>query len=343
MGTLYEWLARPLLFQLDPETAHHLTLRLLGWLSRMPWIWDLLAVESGRDISKDLFGLHFPNPVGLAAGLDKNGVALPAWAGLGFGFAEVGTITAEQQAGNPKPRIFRVQEEQALINRLGFNNDGAERIAARLEALKKSGRWPRIPIGINLGKSKIIPLEEAAEDYCRAFRALSHLGDYFVLNVSSPNTPGLRRLQERDAIANLFSAVRREAGAKAVLVKIAPDLNWSQVEDVLQIAEKHELAGIIATNTTIDQAAIAQRSRKEGGLSGLPLREKAMEMLQFVKRRSALPVISVGGIMNAEEARRRLDAGADLVQIYTGLIYRGPALIREILEQVPSQSLQPRG
>jgi len=343
MGTLYEWLARPLLFRLDPETAHHLTLRLLGWLSRMPWIWDLLAVESDRVISKDVFGLHFPNPVGLAAGLDKNGVALPAWAGLGFGFAEVGTITSLPQDGNPKPRIFRVRENQALINKLGFNNDGAERVASRLEALKTSGRWPRIPIGINLGKSKIIPLEEAAEDYCRAFRTLSHLGDYFVLNVSSPNTPGLRRLQERDAIGDLFAAVRRQAGAKAVLVKIAPDLNWSQIEDVLQIAENHELAGIIATNTTIDQATIAQRSRRDGGLSGLPLRERAMEILRFVKRRSALPIISVGGIMNAEEARRRLDAGADLVQIYTGLIYRGPALIREILEQIPSQSLQPRG
>jgi dihydroorotate dehydrogenase len=296
-------------------------------------------------LSKTLFGLHFPNPVGLAAGLDKNAVALPAWAGLGFGFAEVGTITSHRQDGNARPRIFRIPESEALINRLGFNNDGAERVALRLGALKESGRWPRIPIGINLGKSKIIPLEAAAEDYCRAFRSLSHLGDYFVLNVSSPNTPGLRRLQERDAIKALFSIVCQEAGGKPVLVKIAPDLEWHQVEDVLNMAESHGLAGVIATNTTIDHTAIAERFRTEGGLSGLPLARKAMEVLQFVKRESKLPVISVGGIMSADEAIHRLDAGADLVQIYTGFIYRGPSLIREILKKIStgSTALEPPG
>lgn len=345
MGIIYERLGRPLLFRLDPETAHHFAIGCLELSSRIPWIWRLIPTPLDKDISKDLFGLHFPNPIGLAAGFDKNAVALPAWAGLGFGFAEVGTITSLQQDGNPKPRIFRIPESEALINRLGFNNEGAERIALRLETLKKSGRWPKIPVGVNLGKSKIIPLEAAAEDYSRAFRSLAHLGDYFVLNVSSPNTPGLRLLQERDAIKELFSAVHREAKGKPLLVKIAPDLEWQQLEDVLDMAESQGLAGVIATNTTIDHNAIPVRFRTEGGLSGLPLQRRAMEVLEFVRRRSKLPVISAGGIMSAEEALRRLDAGADLLQIYTGFIYRGPGLVREILKKisVKSESLEPPG
>jgi dihydroorotate dehydrogenase len=338
MGAIYERFVRPLLFRFDPEMAHHLAIRCLQLASLMPSIWRLVQIEPDPKSSKHLFGLHFPNPVGLAAGFDKNAVALPAWAGLGFGFAEVGTITSIKQDGNPKPRIFRIAESEALINRLGFNNEGAERVAMRLEALRKSGRWPEIPVGINLGKSKIIPLEAAAEDYSRAFRSLSHLGDYFVLNVSSPNTPCLRQLQERDAIQNLFSVVRRQAGGKAILVKIAPDLDWHQMENVLEIAESHDLAGVIATNTTTDHNAVPSQFRTEGGLSGLPLQKRAMEVLQFVKQRSKLPVISVGGIMNADEALRRLDAGADLVQIYTGLIYRGPGLIREILKRIHAET-----
>jgi dihydroorotate dehydrogenase len=338
MGAMYERFVRPLLFLLDPETAHHLAIRCFQLSSLTPSIWRLVPTEPEPKFSKHLFGLHFPNPVGLAAGFDKNAVALPAWAGLGFGFAEVGTITSIKQDGNPKPRIFRIAESEALINRLGFNNEGAERIAVRLNALKKSGRWPEIPVGINLGKSKIIPLEAAAEDYCRAFRSLSHLGDYFVLNVSSPNTPGLRQLQERAAIRELFSVVRHEAGGKPILVKISPDLDWRQTENVLEMAESNDLAGVIATNTTTDHNAIPAQFRTEGGLSGLPLRRRAMEVLQFVKQRSKLPVISVGGIMSADEALRRLDAGADLVQIYTGFIYRGPGLIREILKRIHAES-----
>jgi dihydroorotate dehydrogenase, subfamily 2 len=338
MGAIYERLIRPLLFRLDPETAHHLAIRGLQLSSLTPLFWRLVQIKPNPKFTKDLFGLHFPNPVGLAAGFDKNAVALPAWAGLGFGFAEVGTITSMKQDGNPKPRIFRIAESEALINRLGFNNEGADGVALRLEALKQSGRWPEIPVGINLGKSKIIPLEAAAEDYCRAFRSLSHWGDYFALNVSSPNTPGLRQLQERDAIQELFSVVRHEAGEKPVLVKIAPDLDWRQMENVLEMAESHHLAGVIATNTTIDHNAVPAQFRTEGGLSGSPLQRKAMEVLQFVKQRSKLPVISVGGIMSADEALRRLDAGADLIQIYTGLIYRGPGLIREILKRIHTES-----
>jgi dihydroorotate dehydrogenase len=338
MDTIYERFVRPLLFRVDPETAHHWAIRGLQLSSLTPSLWRLVQIKPDPKFSKRLFGLHFPNPVGLAAGFDKNAVALPAWAGLGFGFAEVGTITSMKQDGNPKPRIFRIAESEALINRLGFNNEGAERVARRLEALKKSGRWPEIPVGINLGKSKIIPLEVAPEDYCRAFRSLSHWGDYFVLNVSSPNTPGLRQLQERDAIQELFSAVQYEAGGKPVLVKIAPDLDWHQMERVLDMAESHGLAGVVATNTTTDHNAVPAEFRTEGGLSGSPLRRRAMEVLQFVKQRSKLPVISVGGIMSADEALRRLDAGADLVQIYTGLIYRGPGLIREILKRIYAES-----
>ena len=343
MAKIYERVARPVFFRLDPETAHHLAIRCLQLSSLTPSIWRLVQTKADPKFSKDLFGLHFPNPVGLAAGFDKNAVALPAWEGLGFGFAEVGTITSIKQDGNPRPRIFRIAESEALINRLGFNNEGAERVGLRLEALKKSGRWPKIPIGINLGKAKIIPLEAAAEDYCRALRPLLPLGDYFVLNVSSPNTPGLRQLQERDAIQELFSAVRHEARGKPILVKIAPDLDWRQMENVLETAENRGLAGVIATNTSIDHNAVSAQFRTEGGLSGLPLRRRAMEVLQFVKQRSKLPVISVGGIMSADEALRRLDAGADLLQIYTGLIYRGPGLIRAILKRisVESNALEP--
>jgi dihydroorotate dehydrogenase len=345
MGSIYERLVRPFLFQLDPETAHHLAVRCLELSSLAPSIWQLVQAKPDPRLSKDLFGLHFPNPIGLAAGFDKNAVALPAWAGLGFGFAEVGTITSVAQDGNPRPRIFRIPESEALINRLGFNNEGAERIALRLEGLKKSGRWPRIPVGINLGKSRTVPLQKAAEDYARAFKSLSDLGDYFVLNVSSPNTPGLRQLQERNAIKELFSVVGSEAAGKPVLVKIAPDLDWRQIESVLEMAESQGLNGVIATNTTTDHTAIPDRFRTEGGLSGLPLRRRSMEVLQFVKERSKLPVISVGGIMSAEEALRRLDLGADLVQIYTGLIYRGPGLIRDILRRIPTEleSLEPPG
>ncbi len=345
MGLIYERLLRPLLFLIDPETAHHLAIRLLEFSSLAPWVWRFIPTRAEQGTGKDLFGLHFPNPIGLAAGLDKNAVALPAWAGLGFGFAEVGTITSHQQDGNPKPRIFRIPESEALINRLGFNNEGAERIALRLEALKRGGRWPNIPIGINLGKSKTTPLEAAAEDYRRAFHTLSHLGDYFALNVSSPNTPGLRLLQHREAIEELFSVVHAEANGKPLLVKIAPDLDWQQIEDVLEIAERHQLGGVIATNTTIDHSSIPERLRTEGGLSGTPLQRRAVEVLEFVKQRSKLPVISVGGIMSADEAVRRLDAGADLVQIYTGLIYRGPSLIREILRRLSERpkSAEPPG
>jgi dihydroorotate dehydrogenase len=281
-----------------------------------------------------LFGLTFPNPVGLAAGFDKNGVAIPAWAALGFGFVEVGTVTAKPQPGNPKPRIFRYPEQQALINRLGFNNDGADVVAARLRALRETGRWPATPVGINLGKSKVTPLEQAVDDYLYSFRLLAPLADYIVLNVSSPNTPGLRSLQEHDALEQLLRAIRDEnAGAsKPILLKIAPDLSLIDLERIIATCEQNGIAGIIATNTTLDHSAISKSQDQSGGLSGRPLREKSTEFVRAIRAHSQLPIIASGGIADAASAREKLAAGAQLLQVYTGYVYRGPGLLREIVD-----------
>jgi dihydroorotate dehydrogenase len=328
---LYDRFLKPILFSMDPETVHEMAITTLNTLSRFPWLLELVPRAGDHGLSKELFGIRFPNPVGLAAGFDKNGMALPAWAALGFGFIEIGTITAQAQVGNPRPRIFRIPEAEALINRLGFNNQGVEKIAVRLEELHQSSNWPSIPVGINLGKSKIVPLEEAPDDYVRSFQRLKGLGDYFVLNVSSPNTPGLRKLQEEAAIRQLFKAIQRQnQGGKPLLVKIAPDLALEQLDQILTLANEFQLAGIIATNTTINQETIPENKRQTGGLSGKPLRTRALEILRHIKRNSSLPVIAVGGIMSAEDAKERFDSGAELVQIYTGFIYRGPRLVREI-------------
>jgi dihydroorotate dehydrogenase len=244
---------------------------------------------------------------------------------------EAGTITARAQPGNPKPRIFRVPEYAAVINRLGFNNDGADTVAARLQRLQESGRWPRIPVGINIGKSKVTPLEEATADYLLSFQRLYPFGDYFVLNVSSPNTPGLRALQDRAALDELLEHIQgRNAHGKPVLVKIAPDLEWAAIEEILGLAEQHAVAGLIATNTTIDQGALPAQFRRQGGLSGAPLRQRSTEIVRFIAERSAIPLIAVGGVMSADDALEKFDAGAALVQLYTGFIYEGPALIGEI-------------
>jgi dihydroorotate dehydrogenase len=330
---MYERFLKPILFSIDPELAHELAIATLAKLSHLRWLLDTVPRPGHERPGKEVFGLHFPNPVGLAAGFDKNGVAIPAWEALGFGFMEIGTITALGQLGNPRPRIFRVPEMAALINRLGFNNQGAEKIAIRLEELRRASHWPRIPVGINIGKSKIVPLEEAVSDYLRSFQRLQRLGDYFVLNVSSPNTPDLRKLQEKAAIGELFGAIQRVNQGKPLLVKIAPDLTFAQLDDILTLAVEYRLAGVIATNTTTDQQAIPEHRRQQGGLSGKPLRMRSLEILRHLKKQSSLPVISVGGIMNEDDAKMRFDAGAELVQIYTGLIYRGPGLVRRIVKQ----------
>jgi dihydroorotate dehydrogenase len=332
----YERIVRPILFSLDPEAAHHLAVGSLRLASRLPFVLHALSTFAASTSPKTLFGLRFPNPVGLAAGFDKNGVALPALAALGFGFIEIGTVTAKAQPGNPRPRIFRYPQMEALINRLGFNNDGADAVAVRLGSLRRSGRWPEIPIGINIGKSKVTPIEEAADDYLYSFGLLHEFADYIVLNVSSPNTPGLRSLQVHDALTQLLRVVhqKNQTTRKPVLLKIAPDLSLSDLEQVIATSEEHGIAGIIATNTTLDHSAIPTALDQAGGLSGRPLREKSTELVRAIVARSRLPVIASGGISDAASAREKLEAGAQLLQVYTGYVYRGPGLVREIVENL---------
>ncbi|MEV4628713.1 quinone-dependent dihydroorotate dehydrogenase [Micromonospora sp. NPDC049523] len=329
---IFERVVRPALFRLgggDAETAHEWTLHRLAALSGRPAA--LAALRSAYAVSapRRVFGLDFPNPVGLAAGMDKNGVALPAWPALGFGFVEVGTVTAHAQPGNPRPRLFRLPQSTAVINRMGFNNDGAQALAHRLAA----GPALRVPLGISLGKSKVTPLDDAVGDYVASYRALREHGDYFAVNVSSPNTPGLRALQDRAHLDALLDAL---VGEKPVLVKIAPDLTEPAIAELLRVCLDRGAAGVIATNTTLGRGGLAAadepRGTETGGLSGRPLTVRAREVVSFVHRETggALPVIGVGGIMDPDDANRLFDAGASLVQLYTGFIYRGPGLARAI-------------
>src|SRR5215471_9259495 len=282
MKSLYERVVKPLLFSLDAETAHRVTIELLRGASHFDLALRVLTFFQPPSKPKTLFGLTFPNPIGLAAGLDKNGVALPAWAALGFGFIEIGTVTARAQPGNPKPRIFRLPEQRALINRLGFNNDGADAMAHRLAALRESRRWPAVPVGINIGKSRATPLEQATDDYLYSFRLLRDFADYIALNVSSPNTPGLRELQEPQRLSELLRAIGREpeAATKPVIVKISPDLSSTELEAVLAVCQENAVAGVIATNTTIDHSSVPPALDEEGGLSGAPLREKSTALVR---------------------------------------------------------------
>jgi dihydroorotate dehydrogenase len=312
-------------------------------LAVTPW-----HTEPDPRLAREVFGVRFPNPVGLAAGFDKNAMVLPAWEKLGFGFVEAGTITARGQPGNPRPRIFRLPEQKGLINRMGFNNDGAEAVAARLARLKAAGAWPRAPIGLNIGKTKVTPIENASEDYLFSFEKLFPYADYFVLNVSSPNTPGLRALQGADALNELLGAVQRRNGelsrggsAKPVLLKIAPDLEYAQIEEILALLQQHQLAGIVATNTTLDHACVPEALRQQGGLSGLPVRARSTEIVRFIAGRTKLPIIAVGGIHEADAAMEKFDAGASLVQLYTGFVYEGPALIRRICDALLARATAP--
>lgn len=333
----YQRIIRPLLFRMEAEDAHHLAMGMLERISRIPPVLRLIRSQLGVRKPVELFGLTFANAVGLAAGFDKNALALPAWAALGFGFIEIGTITAQAQPGNPRPRLFRYPRARAVINRMGFNNDGADAVAARLENWRASGLWPRVPVGINIGKSKVTALENAVDDYLYSFERLRGFADYFVLNVSSPNTPGLRQLQERDALDALLAAVQRknqEAASRPVLLKIAPDLTWEQIEEILALVSGHKLAGIIATNTTLDHSSIQQWGDQQGGLSGAPLDARSTEIVEFIARRTETPVIAAGGVMDADAARRKFDAGAKLVQVYTGYIYQGPTLPADIVRSL---------
>jgi dihydroorotate dehydrogenase len=319
---IYERVLRPLLFSVDPERAHHFALailRVIGPILPKP-------VEATAPVS--VFGLTFRHRVGLAAGFDKNGLALPAWEALGFAFVEIGTVTAHAQPGNARPRIFRYPKQEALVNRLGFNNDGADVIAARLRKLRESGRWPHIPIGINIGKSRATPLERATDDYLYTFRKLRDHADYIALNISSPNTPGLRELQRAEQLNELLRALSPERGDKPLLVKIAPDLEHTALDELVSICEQNNVSGIIATNTTLDHSAIP--NDEQGGLSGAPLRGKSTAVVRHIAGRTTLPVVGCGGVFDIASAREKIEAGAKLLQIYTGFIYRGPSLVHEL-------------
>ncbi|MEV4639024.1 quinone-dependent dihydroorotate dehydrogenase [Actinoplanes sp. NPDC049548] len=326
--TIFETAVRPVLFRVgggDAEKAHEFTLHRLAGLGAGTRA--LLRRRYAVSSPVEVFGVRFPNPVGLAAGMDKNGVALPAWPALGFGFVEVGTVTAKAQPGNDKPRLFRLRDSEAVINRMGFNNAGAAALAERLQALGPLG----IPLGISLGKSKVTPLEEAVQDYLTSYELLHPYADYIAVNVSSPNTPGLRTLQDKSAIAALLGAL---VGKTPVLVKIAPDLSESAIAELLEVCLAYGAAGVIATNTTLSRDGLAAgdqpRAAEAGGLSGRPLTERARKIVHFVHEETGgrLPIIGVGGIVEADDAARMFDAGASLVQLYTGFIYRGPALVR---------------
>jgi dihydroorotate dehydrogenase len=320
----YERLLRPLLFALDPETAHHLALAFLRATG------PLLPKSADTTSPVSAFGLNFRHRIGLAAGLDKNGVALAAWEALGFSFVEIGTVTAQAQPGNPRPRIFRYPKERALINRLGFNNDGAEVIANRLTELRDRGGWPGIPVGINIGKSRVTPIERAVEDYLFSFRKLRAQADYIALNVSSPNTPGLRELQGGERLDELLRAMNSERGNLPLLVKIAPDLETAAVDELISVCEANNISGIIATNTTLDHSSIAHD--EEGGLSGAPLQKKSTAVVRQIANKTKIPIIGCGGILDAASAREKIEAGAKLLQVYTGFIFRGPKLVRELVK-----------
>lgn len=316
---------RPLAFLLEPEAAHNLAMEAIarGWVTSRRA--DHPALAQTR------FGVWFPNPIGLAAGFDKNAHAVKVWHRFGFGFVEIGTVTARAQPGNPKPRLFRIPEDLAIINRMGFNNDGAAAVAERLV-----GVGARIPIGINLGKSKVTPLERAVDDYVESFQKLAPFGQYAVVNVSSPNTPGLRTLQERKPLTEILSALRAEQPMMPLFVKISPDLEDGQLEEILQVAEETGLAGIIATNTTLSREGLSRDPHQTGGCSGMPLRTKALSVLNFLADRAPahLTLIGVGGIFTADDVIERIRAGAHLVQMYTGWVYGGPETVPDILDDL---------
>jgi dihydroorotate dehydrogenase len=348
MGAFYEKIIRPALFRMESERAHELAVDSMALLGRIgPLCRALEAIERLSPASfrpVEAFGLRFPNAVGLAAGFDKNARAWPAAAALGFGHVEVGTVTALAQPGNPRPRMFRFPREEAVINRLGFNNQGSEAVAARLSRQPPPGRR-RIPVGINLGKSKVTEIDRAPEDYLASFERLAGYADYLVLNVSSPNTPGLRQLQDESRLRELLSAVTganqkraSQAGSRRVpiLLKIAPDLGFPEIDAVLGVVADYRLDGLIATNTTLGRPGPFASVTEAGGLSGAPLRGRSTEIIGYVSRATEgrLPIIGVGGITDPASAAEKLDAGATLVQVYTGMIYRGPFFARDLARGV---------
>lgn len=326
-------LLRPAIFSLDAEPAHDLTMNTLAGAPRL--LGSMAKATMGpppEALAREAFGVKLAGPVGLAAGLDKNGVAIEFWPSLGFGFIEVGTVTAHPQPGNPKPRMFRLARDGAIINRMGFNNLGSEALARRLEQLHTRSRWPACPVGVNLGKSKITPLEEAPEDYRISTQRVARFADYLTVNVSSPNTPGLRSLQDRGPLQAILEAVLGEADGTPVLVKLAPDLEPEAIGEVVELAIELGLSGMIATNTTIGRTGLTKDPEQAGGMSGRPLWPLARQRIQDALDASAgrLPIVGVGGISSAEQVKDLLDAGCVAVQIYSGLIFEGPGLPHKI-------------
>ena len=343
MAFLYKSLVRPLLFRKDPETSHEMILALLARAEFLGGIVENLYKVEDERLAVRVGPLTFANPVGLAAGFDKNAEAPKMISSFGFGFMEIGAVTAQAQAGNPKPRLYRLPEDDALINRLGFNNEGAEAIALKLDRLRIRGGKPHIPLGINIGRTKIVETKDAVADFLSCFEKLFDHGDFFTLNVSSPNTPNLRDLQEKSLLRELVSAVQEKnrelaAGAginlKPVFVKIAPDMNFAQVDEIIEVVESVKLTGIVATNATAFMRANLRspHGSQPGGLSGRPITKAVTGFIAHIYQvtRGRLPIIGVGGIFNAQDAYDKIKAGASAVQIYTGWIYEGPAAVKQI-------------
>lgn len=331
---MYKKLIRPLLFSCDPEKVHHFTFSMLRIVNRIPFVSSIIRscyVMEDKQLEREVFGLKFKNPIGLAAGFDKDAKLYKELSNLGFGFIEIGTLTPKAQEGNPKKRLFRLKEDQAIINRMGFNNGGVFDAVERLKTNK------HVLIGGNIGKNKNTPNEEAISDYMICFDALYGVVDYFVVNVSSPNTPNLRALQDKEPLTQLLQSLQdknqTKPSQKPILLKIAPDLTNEQLLDIIDIVRETKIAGVIATNTTLSREGLVSENKAEtGGLSGKPLRQRSTEVIRFLSSQSnnAFPIIGVGGIHTPEDALEKLEAGASLVQLYTGFIYEGPKLIKAI-------------
>lgn len=338
--TLYMYpLLKWFLFRFDPEKVHYFTFKLLRFWLAVPFVkplWKKRFCLNNEMLKTEVAGITFPNPVGLAAGFDKNAIAINQLAACGFGFVEIGTVTPLPQDGNPKPRLFRLVQDEAVINRMGFNNDGMEVIVERLKAIQ-----PECVVGGNIGKNKITPNEEATSDYLKAYNALEPHVDYFVVNVSSPNTPNLRELQDKKPLTDLLQTLMDRkselVSSKPIFLKIAPDVTDGQLDDIVEIIQKTGIAGVIATNTTIDRSGLKTDAKRveeigAGGVSGKPVTKRSTEVIRYLATKSggSFPIIGVGGIHSAEDALEKLEAGASLVQIYTGFIYEGPGLVKKI-------------
>ena len=340
---MYKKLISPLLFLFDPEKIHNFTFFSTKLIFKIPLLGYLIKsyykVE-GDNLTRNLFGLTFSNPVGIAAGLDKNATHISEFEKFGFGFIEIGTVTPKPQDGNPKKRLFRLKEDTAIINRMGFNNDGVTKIKNRL---KKNYN---VLIGGNIGKNKVTPNSQAKNDYIICFKELYNYVDYFVVNVSSPNTPGLRELQSKEFLNDLFIELNKlrsnETIKKPILIKISPDLSKQKILEILEVIDTNNIDGIIATNTTIDYPNLKSKNKNEtGGLSGAPLYDKSNEVISFISKKTngKLPIVGVGGISTPEQAVKKIEAGAHLIQLYTGIIYEGPGIVRKINKKLLNQEL----